>query len=220
MRQYFLIAMVGSLLTFMGCDKECTPITEDEHENIDCLGDTSYVHLPLEGCDGQEYPDPTNSLYILPITKGTTFTTGLTNCSRSFHGPDKPDKYASDFNLDEGTPFIAARGGVVSKVVEDQSSRGGGGSGNYLKVDHGDGTVGLYYHSPQNGIYVELGDTVKQGQVLGEAGLSGLAGYSHLHFIVTKFPGTWPYIGIPVSFSNVSPRVASLESYSKYMACD
>jgi hypothetical protein len=172
---------------------------------------------PVLGCDGQTYNDPATSPYILPFTVGESYPTGLTNCSSSYHGPDKPDQYASDFDMPEGTPFIAARGGTVYEVVEDQPSIGGG-AGNYVTIDHGDNTYAKYYHSPQDGIDVEVGDEVAQGDVLGVVGRSGLAGYHHLHFIVVKDQTDFPYEGIAVSFRNAIPADVALESYSEYEA--
>lgn len=129
------------------------------------------------------------------------------------------DEYAFDFNMNEGTPFHAARGGVVHTVIENQSSKGGG-SGNWLIIDHGDSTFGIYLHSPKDGIDVQKRDTIMQGQVLGKVGKSGLAGYPHLHFIVVKDSPVWPYKGIPVSFKNALPPDVVLKTDGEYTACD
>jgi murein DD-endopeptidase MepM/ murein hydrolase activator NlpD len=128
-----------------------------------------------------------------------------------------PDQYAFDFDVPVGTPFMAARAGTVFRVVEDAPSDGGG-AGNYVVIDHGDGTYGLYYHSPMNGISVGVGSQVDQGDVLGETGRSGLAGYPHLHFTVVVGAPDFPYDGIPVSFRNVSPPHVNLNSHSTYTA--
>lgn len=172
---------------------------------------------PVVGCDGQSYPSLASTPYVIPLAKGSTFSTGLTNCSSSFHGPGQPDQYAFDFDVPVGTPFVAARAGTVFRVVEDAPSNGGG-VGNYVVIDHRDGTYGLYYHSPMNGIGVQVGEQVAQGDVLGETGRSGLAGYPHLHFTVVAGAPDWPYSGMPVSFRNVSPAHVRLESHSTYTA--
>jgi hypothetical protein len=172
---------------------------------------------PVIGCIGQTYPPPEESPYILPYLAGETFSTGLTNCSSSYHGTNQPDQYAFDFDMPVGTPFIAARAGTVYRVVEDAPS-GGGGTGNYLSIDHHDGTYGLYYHSPEDGIDVAVGDEVEQGDVLGITGRSGLAGYPHLHFIVVSGSPKFPYEGIAISFRNASPPDTALKSYTSYTA--
>jgi len=172
---------------------------------------------PVAGCDGQLYPDLATSLYVLPFAVGASFETGLTNCSSSFHAAGQPDQYASDFNMPVGTPFVAARAGTVFLVVENASSSGGD-VGNYVVIDHGDGTYGLYYHAPQNGISVSVGDQVSQGDVLGQTGQSGYAGYPHLHFTVVKGSPQYPYDAIPVSFRNASPAHVSLKGNTRYKA--
>ncbi len=171
----------------------------------------------VTGCDGQTYPAPSESRYVLPYAVGSTHETGLTNCSQSYHGAGQPDQYASDFDMPVGTPFVAARAGRVHRVVEDAPS-GGGGVGNYVHIDHGDGTFGLYYHMPQDGVEVEVGDEVDQGQRLGVTGRSGLAGYPHLHFTVVEGSPVYPYHGVPVSFRNARPSDVALRGNTRYEA--
>ncbi len=170
-------------------------------------------------CTGEVYPDPASSPYVLPFPAGETHSTGLTNCSSSFHARGNPDQLAYDFDMPAGSSFLAAREGIVVAMDESQPSEGGGG-GNYVLVEHRDGTLAYYLHSPKNGIFVVVGQEVAQGQPLGEVGNSGQAGYPHLHFIVVKPPGRWPYEGIPVTFNNVVPNDVVLASYYRYKACD
>jgi murein DD-endopeptidase MepM/ murein hydrolase activator NlpD len=172
------------------------------------------------GCDGQQYPDPAISKYTLPFKRGELFLTGLSNCSSSYHGAGQPDQYAFDFDMPMGTDFIAAREGVVAFVEEGKQSGGGDGAGNFVLIDHQDGTFAYYLHSPMNGIFVNVGDQVKRGQVLGITGESGLAGYPHLHFIVVLAPATFPYRGIPITFRNAIPGDIILQSYKLYKACE
>ena len=178
---------------------------------------TEKAYEPVAGCDGQLYPDPAESPYLLPFAVGESFETGLTNCSSSYHGAGQPDQYAYDFDMPVGTPFTAARAGTVFKVVENASSSGGG-VGNYVIIDHHDGTYGLYYHSPQDGIVVAEGDAVAQGDELGVTGRSGLAGYPHLHFIVVEGEPTFPYEGLAITFRNASPDDVVLKSNTRYEA--
>jgi murein DD-endopeptidase MepM/ murein hydrolase activator NlpD len=180
-------------------------------------GNSQTSFEPVLGCDGQPYPDPAGSPYVLPYAVGQTFRTGLTNCSSSFHAAGNPDQYAFDFDMPVGTPFVAARDGTVFQVVENAPSDGGG-NGNYVVVDHGDGTYGLYLHSPMDGISVTVGQEVHRGDVLGVTGRSGLAGYPHLHFTVVSGSPQYPYSGIPVSFRNARPRDVVLEGDKLYEA--
>lgn len=189
------------ILLIVGCS-QATPGSADE---------------PIAGCDGQIYPDPAESPYVLPFPAGEKYETGLTNCSNSYHRAGEPDQYAFDFDMPVGTEFTAVRSGTVYRVVEDQPSNGGG-AGNYVVIDHGDGTYALYYHSPQDGIDVTEGEAVEQGEVLGISGRSGLAGYPHLHFIVVDGEPTYPYHGLAITFRNALPADVVLKSYAEYEA--
>lgn len=225
MKQILLIIITVGYLLF-SCNEPPiirTPLdpTPPQDTIITCLN-TPVVNNQDVGCDGQKYPTPDESNYILPFPPGQSYPTGLTNCSSSFHASGKGDQYAFDFNMPEGEPFHAIRAGIVVKKVDDTASDGSDGSaGNYLVIDHGDNTYGLYYHSPKNGIYVNKGDQIKQGQLLGLVGASGYAGYPHLHLIVVKEKHEWPYEGIPISFKNANPRHTVLvTNFAGYEACD
>ena len=178
-----------------------------------------FFYEEQKACNGKTYPDPATSPYKLPFYPGLTFSTGLSNCSSSFHSPGTPDALAFDFDMPVGETFIAARDGIVVGV-ENSAPSEGGGAGNWVAVEHRDGTVAYYLHSPMGGVRVAVGQEVQQGQELGVTGRSGLAGYPHLHFIVVEGPGTWPYEGVPVTFNNVVPNDVVLESYKEYGACE
>jgi murein DD-endopeptidase MepM/ murein hydrolase activator NlpD len=81
-----------------------------------------------------------------------------------------------DFGARPGTPILATGDGRVSFAG---SSRG---YGNTMKIRHSNGLTSLYAHqkSFRSGIHVGL--TVKQGEVIGYVGNSGLSSGPHLHF--------------------------------------
>jgi murein DD-endopeptidase MepM/ murein hydrolase activator NlpD len=54
--------------------------------------------------------------------------------------------------------------------------------GNTVIIDHGLGLSTLYAHL--NSVNVKAAQTVKKGEVIGQSGMSGLAGGDHLHFSV------------------------------------
>ncbi len=56
--------------------------------------------------------------------------------------------------------------------------------GNFVKIQHSDGTYTLYAHMLKGTIRVSVGDTVEQGQVIGQMGTSGNSSGVHLHFEV------------------------------------
>jgi murein DD-endopeptidase MepM/ murein hydrolase activator NlpD len=57
------------------------------------------------------------------------------------------NRYAIDIAMPEGTPIIAARGGVVVKIENGQTGRGTNPSGNFVRVLHDDGTMGAVRRS-------------------------------------------------------------------------
>lgn len=76
-----------------------------------------------------------------------------------------------------GTPIIAAASG---KVIVSRNSGWNGGYGNYVVIQHGNGTQTLYAHMLNTA--VAQGTQVTQGQIIGFVGSSGKATGPHLHF--------------------------------------
>jgi murein DD-endopeptidase MepM/ murein hydrolase activator NlpD len=62
-------------------------------------------------------------------------------------------------------------------------------------IQHGDNSRSGYWHLKKDGAVVNVGDTVKQGQVIGFSGKTGYAAIPHLHFIVWRNNrGNWQQI--------------------------
>ena len=81
-----------------------------------------------------------------------------------------------DFPSDEGTPIMAAAGGVVlSAGMHPQY-------GQLVELDHGNGLVTRYAHTSR--MLVKQGDLVKRGQKIAEVGTTGRSTGPHLHFEV------------------------------------
>lgn len=78
---------------------------------------------------------------------------------------------------DYGQPFVAADGGTVVWSGDD-----GGGYGNYVMIDHGNGYMTVYGHACE--LACSTGDYVSQGQVIGYIGSTGNSTGPHLHFEV------------------------------------
>lgn len=168
------------------------------------------------GCRDTSYPDWESSPYVLPFAVGESYRVELANCSASFHSAGQPDALAYDFVMDIGTPILASRAGTV--VYVEEAGEDFNQPNNLVVVDHGDETFAQYMHLTQNGAEVAVGDEVAPGDLLGYSGATGLAGYPHLHFIVTKNDYRWRYEGIPVTFSNTVANPRGLESYTIYEA--
>ena len=131
---------------------------------------------------GDEY----SFAYSLPYEKGKCFLLIQAYQSKLF---SHKGEFALDFKMKRGTKICAARSGVVVEVKED-SKKGGItlkylAEGNHVIIKHDDGSYGNYWHLKYNGALVSVGDTIRQGQIIGLAGKTGYAAFSHLHFEVT-----------------------------------
>ena len=83
-----------------------------------------------------------------------------------------------------GTNVLASQGGVIT-IAKSTSS---GGYGRYIDIDHQNGYVTRYAHL--SNVAVAVGDTVKQGDIIGNVGGSGYGKNdyygTHLHFEIRK----------------------------------
>lgn len=82
-----------------------------------------------------------------------------------------------DIGVNEGTVFTASMEGTVTSVSSE------GSYGNHIYIQKDDVTT-LYAHCKT--IYLKQGDTVVQGQKIGEVGSTGKATGPHLHFEIRK----------------------------------
>ena len=81
-----------------------------------------------------------------------------------------------DFGAPYGSPIVAAANGQVV------AAGWAGGYGHEVQIAHGGGIVTLYGH--MSSIVAQAGEMVRQGQVIGYVGSTGLSTGPHLHFEV------------------------------------
>jgi murein DD-endopeptidase MepM/ murein hydrolase activator NlpD len=94
--------------------------------------------------------------------------------SQGVHGHNGIDIAASI-----GTPIIAAGSG---RVIVARNSGYNGGYGKMIIISHDKGVQTVYAHV--NEVYITQGQTVTQGQIIGEVGNTGKSTGPHLHFEV------------------------------------
>ena len=80
----------------------------------------------------------------------------------------------TDFGAPIGTPIRASGAGVVVSAGRN------GGHGNFVKIDHPGPYASSYSHMHK--IKVRKGQKVKQGQIIGTVGTTGLSTGPHLHY--------------------------------------
>jgi murein DD-endopeptidase MepM/ murein hydrolase activator NlpD len=83
-----------------------------------------------------------------------------------------------DWAAPAGTPILAAGDGTVELVG------GKGGYGNYVRIRHANGYSTAYGHMSRYAEGVAPGVSVKQGQIIGYVGSTGLSTGPHCHFEV------------------------------------
>lgn len=138
----------------------------------------------------------TSPIYSLPWAKGKKVLLIQAYDSKMSHR----NEVALDFKMKQGTQICAARNGIVTSLRED-SDKGGLKDeylslGNYIIIKHADGTEAHYWHLQKDGVLVDIGDTIKTGQLIGLSGNTGYTAFPHLHFEVVNTNG----IQIPTRF--------------------
>lgn len=123
--------------------------------------------------------NPSSAGYIRPVS-GFPITTGMYYSNGRYHG-------AVDFSGSgiAGKPIMAVKDGTV---VISRALKNANGTyrsyGEYVVINHYDGTMTLYAHGESGSRTVKEGQTVKQGQTIMKVGTTGNSTGYHLHFEV------------------------------------
>jgi len=136
--------------------------------------------------------------YPLPWRGGPFRLTQGANGQYSHFTPK--GRYAVDIAMPEGTPIVAARGGMVVKIENEQSGRGNNPAGNFVRIMHDDGTMGVYLHLMKGSVAVREGQRVESGTRIARSGNTGNSTGPHLHFVVQRNVGL-AIESIPFDFS-------------------
>ncbi|NKQ09046.1 peptidoglycan DD-metalloendopeptidase family protein [Pseudomonas sp. SST3] len=136
--------------------------------------------------------------YPLPWRGGPFRLTQGANGKYSHFTPK--GRYAADIAMPEGTPIVAARGGMVVRIENSQSGRGNNPSGNFVRIMHDDGTMGVYLHLMKGSVKVREGQRIDTGALIARSGNTGNSTGPHLHFVVQRNVGL-AVESIPFDFS-------------------
>lgn len=143
--------------------------------------------------------------YKLPWPGGRSFQCTQGNNSSFSH--TGLTAYALDFGMAVGSEIVAVADGTVV-LVRENSNRGGpdpsfGGAANYVVISHAAERYSAYLHLQYNGVEVEAGDFVRQGQLIAHSGNTGYSTGPHLHVQVQVSGGQSLTPSVPFRFSDV-----------------
>ncbi len=149
---------------------------------------------------GGRVQNDTSPVYVLPYEPGSSHLLVQAYHSKLSHRGE----YALDFKMKTGSKVCAARDGVVTSTRED-SDKGGLkdeylGEGNHIIILHADRSQAMYWHLKKDGVVVNVGDTVRAGQLIGYSGNTGYSAFPHLHFEVNAYTGTGNFEQVPTRF--------------------
>lgn len=160
-----------------------------------CVASNTSQRTSVRNLQKGKIKEDTSFVYSLPYKKGLSPLIVQGYYSAFSH----KNRVAIDFKMKRGTNILAARSGIVVRVKED-GKKGGLNKkyrqdGNMVVIQHEDGTRAGYWHLQQNGVLVNVGDTIKQGQPIALSGKTGYSAIPHLHFLVwTNKNGQWQQI--------------------------
>tara|TARA_Y100000590_G_scaffold423049_1_gene528420 strand:- start:417 stop:998 length:582 start_codon:yes stop_codon:yes gene_type:complete len=84
----------------------------------------------------------------------------------------------TDFAAPMGTPIMASGSGTVTRA------KWCGGGGNCIKIKHNSTYTTIYAHLKSFAAGIKAGKKVKQGQIIGYVGSTGMSTGPHLHYEV------------------------------------
>lgn len=133
----------------------------------------------------RQYVKVTESVgYVVPISKPVTVTSEFGYRPHPITGAYELHNGIDLVNGNPTTPIYASAAGEV--VIAGSYPEW---YGNYVVIKHSDGLYTGYAHQSQ--LRVSVGDTVKQGQQIGNMGTTGPSTGPHLHFQFFR-NGPWP----------------------------
>ena len=164
---------------------------EDDNNKVRDTGKIIYASMFVNGeeinlynfkfNDEEEYYDVkgksiTKSLMKTPIN-GARLSSSFGMRKHPILGYNKMHR-GTDFAAPTGTPIMASGSGTVTRA------RWCGGGGNCVKIKHNSTYETIYAHMKSFAKGIKEGRKVKQGQIIGYVGSTGLSTGPHLHYEV------------------------------------
>ncbi len=115
--------------------------------------------------------------FIMPIEG---IITGVYGSQRILNGKPKWPHYGIDIAAKQGTEIKSSATGIVTMAENDLYYTGG-----TIIMDHGHGISTIYSHLEN--LMVEIGDKIKQGEIIGTVGSTGRSTGPHLDFRINWF---------------------------------
>ncbi len=141
--------------------------------------DLEAIHFDPRGDGGDYFRPDGRSLRLAFLRYPVDFPRITSNFSRNRYHPvlkrSRPH-LGTDFGAARGTPVKSTADGTVVWAAWD------GGYGNLVRINHGNGYETRYGHMSRFAKGIRKGAHVKQGQVIGYAGATGLATGPHVHY--------------------------------------
>ena len=164
---------------------------EDDNNKVRDTGKIIYASMYVNGEEINLYNFKFNNVEDFYDIKGKSITKSLmktpingARLSSSFGmrkhpilGYNKMHR-GTDFAAPSGTPILASGSGTVTRA------RWCGGGGNCVKIKHNSTYETIYAHMKAFAKGIKEGRKVKQGQIIGYVGSTGLSTGPHLHYEV------------------------------------
>lgn len=165
-------------------DKELQRLAKEEAERLEreeeAKKNNSSNSSNNNSSSSSQNTSPSSAGYIFPVQ----------GCSKSNIRVLSYPSYAGHTGVDvnigvTGKNVVAVKSGTVITSTAIKNSDGSYRSyGEYVMINHGDGTITLYAHMLAGSRKVTAGQKVSQGQVIGIVGSTGNSTGTHLHFEV------------------------------------
>ena len=167
---------------------------KNEKGNVVDTGDIIYANLNLQNTDLQLYKfeyeknkidyfdengkSVRKTLMKTPIN-GARLSSSFGKRKHPILGYNKLHT-GTDFASPKGTPIMASGDGIISRA------KWCGGGGNCIKIKHNSVYQTVYAHLSKFGKGIKRGVRVKQGQIIGYVGSTGMSTGPHLHYEVIE----------------------------------